>query len=481
MVINQIGYVATLAALGGLIACACGGVRRESVGLAAFFELSFGLRAAAVFANEAFNLLPQKFAGDIVLGLINQPGGVWSLFHRLVVYGRDTTNPLKFVPEAIANIPGIRVFENSYVILDLTNCLVGAISGLLVFAYLRRLIGVNAAIFGMLLTSFYPAAFNFSIFGVRDIFLYLCILLNIASIFWLSMRSDHRYVNILVYVISMAFLYVMRSAFAPFMVVLPMFVLVRGVLKRLSGVEDPRRRLLLSGAVAVVATVTTGMALAAGYWIVLHHLGIGQAGRPDRVFRGYVEARASCGTPYAQARDFAHSIWSRCVPIRHVAGDRARGVASQYIPFAIYKHTPLILREFVQEIGFLVIPLPWQIDRWSRALALADSAFVIATLCAAWRACQMSPRRLENPLQTLSEGLLLSFVLCWLGFGLLVTDAGNAFRLRLTIEPFAIFGASLYLSRLTWLNRATDQALERLYASVPGKFIRWHGRGRSAS
>ena len=480
MVINQIGYTATLAALGGLIAYACGAARRESIGLLVFFELSFGLRAAAVFANEAFDILPQKFATRIPLDLINQPGGVWSLLQNLEIYGHDAANRLKFLPEAILNIPGIRIFENSYVILDLTNCLVGAMSGLVVFAYMRRLIGVNAAIFGMILSSFYPAAFNFSIFGVRDVLLYVCILLNISSLFWISLRHDRRYINIWIYISSFVLICIMRSAFAPFMVVSPIFLLAQGALRRLGDVRGARRRRLLAGAVAGVAAVVTGMVLIAGYWIVLHHLGISASGRPDRVLSGYVEARASCGTPYAEARDFAHSIWSRCVPMGHGAGDKARGVASQYIPFEAYRRTPWVVREGLQVIGFLVIPLPWRIDRWSRALALADSAFVIATLYAAWRTCQMSLRGSEGRLRALSEGLLLSFILGWLGLGLVVTDAGNAFRLRLTIEPFAIFGASLYLSNLTWLNDTTTRTLEGLAAWFPSNITGWHGQSRRA-
>lgn len=471
MTIAQLLYAVTLAALGGILSYAAGTTRRESRSLVIFFEVSFWLRAVAVFANERFDFFPQKFATNISLDLINQPGGILGLFRGFDIYDHKAFGQLKFLLEAGANLPGILLFENSHVTLNLTNCLVGAIAGLAVFAYMRRLLGRNAAVFAMLLTSLYPGAFNFSIFGIRDIFLYSFILINLSSVLWLSLRRDHRSLHAALYGLSLAFIAILRSAFLPFMFVLPVYLIGWGVARKLGDIPDPDQRRRLARVAAAAATIVAGIALVGCYGIVLHHVGINSFVRPDHLLKDYVEARASCGTRYAGTYHTAHGLEDGCVPMESAALHRARGVGSQYISFDRYQRTPWVVRELVQVVGFVVIPLPWQIDRLSRGLALIDSAFVIATMCIAWRACRPSPvlpnppdPRAQGLLRALGIGLLLGFVVSWLGFGLIVTDGGNAFRLRLTVEPFAILGASLYLASLSRLNERADRIFEKFAA-----------------
>ena len=127
-----------------------------------------------------------------------------------------------------------------------------------------------------------------------------------------------------------------------------------------------------------------------------------------------------------------------------------------------------MLREALQLVGFIVIPLPWQLDRLSRVLALFDTIFVIATMFAAWKALRLPAppsvvaRRREDMLREFSLGLLISFALGWLGYGLLVTDSGNAFRLRLSVEPFLLFGTSFYLAAWPWANDRLERLMSRL-------------------
>jgi hypothetical protein len=467
MTANLTLYAATLAALGGALSYTAGTNRRESVGLVLFFELSFWLRAAAVFANARFGVLPQKFAACFPLDMINQQGGIWSFLWNSGAHGHKAVGQVKFFLEALANLPGIFFFENSHKTLNLTNCLVGALAGLIAFAYMRRLFDRNTAVFAMVLASFYPAALNFSIFGLRDIFLYLFILVNIASLAWLMLKPGRQIVQLAVYCVSLASIAVLRSAFLPFILVLPLFLLAWALTRRLARIRDGRKRAFLTG----VAVVTAGLILVANYAIVLHHVGLDAFARPDRLLNDYVEARAARGTPFAKAYNTGHGAVSGCVSMTRTAQNAARGVASQYIPFGTYMRTPWVAREMVQIVGFVVIPLPWQFDRWSRALALIDSVFVAATVYAAWRAVGLVEppaalrRRREDALRALNMGLLLSFLLGWLGYGLLVTDAGNAFRLRLTVEPFLLFGTSLYLSTLPWLRDRTGRVLDTLAAA----------------
>jgi hypothetical protein len=462
MTISQILYAATLAILGAGIAYGAGTARRERIGLVLFFELSFWLRAIAAFINERLGIFPQKFAACFPLDMINREGGLVGFFQNFDPGNRRVTDQLKFVLEAAANIPGIAFFENSNIILNLTNCLVGAAAGLVVFAYMRRLFDRNTAIFALLLVSFFPAAFNFSLFGLRDIFLYLLVLTNIASLAWLLLRPDRRALQIAIYLVTVLALGLLRSAFLPFILVMPAFLLTRAAWRLFRTVQSRGKQIALAG----TAAMTILLALTGSYMVVLNHVGISGFVPPDQLFNHYVEARAARGTPFAKA--YAHGAISTCRSMNRKTQNAARGVASQYIPFALYRHTPWVLREALQLIGFIVIPLPWQLDRLSRALALFDTIFVIATMVAAWRVRRspappsVTARRREDILREFLLGLLLSFAVGWLGYGLLVTDSGNAFRLRLSIEPFLLFGTSLYLAAWPWANDRLERLMSRL-------------------
>jgi hypothetical protein len=464
MTISQFLYAVTLALLGGALTYTAGTMRRERIGLVLFFQLSFWLRAAAVFVNEQIVAFPQKFAACFPLDMINRQGGLLGFFQSFDAGNRRITDQLKFVLEAAANIPGIALFENSPVILNLTNCLVGALAGIVVFAYMRRLFGRNIAIFALLLVSFFPAAFNFSLFGLRDIFLYFLILANIASLLWLLLRPERRMLQIAIYAVSLLALGLLRSALLPLILILPAFLLGRYALRHYRTVQDRRTRIGL-----VAAAILTGaLVLAGSYVVVLHHVGINGFVTPDRLFAHYVEARASRGTPFAKQYNSGRGAISTCRSMNHRAQNAARGVASQYIPFERYRRTPWVLREALQLVGFIVIPLPWQLDRLSRVLALFDTIFVIATMLAAWKALRLPAppsvvaRRREDMLRQFSLGLLLSFAIGWLGYGLLVTDSGNAFRLRLSVEPFLLFATSFYLAAWPWANDRLERLMSRL-------------------
>ncbi len=464
MTIGQILYAITLALIGGALTYGAGTARRERIALVLFFQLSFWLRGAAVFVNEQITVFPQKFAACFPLDMINRQGGLVGFFQNFNASDRRITDQLKFVLEAAANIPGIAFFENSPVILNLTNCLVGAGAGIVVFAYMRRLFGRNIAVFALLLVSFFPAAFNFSLFGLRDIFLYFLILTNIASLIWLLLRPERRALQVAIYLVTLLALGVLRSALLPFILILPAFLLARAALRRYRTVQDRRTRIgLVAGAALAGVLVLFG-----SYMVVLHHVGINGFVMPDKLFAHYVEARASRGTPFAKQYNSGRGAISTCRSMNHRAQNAARGVASQYMPFERYRRTPWVLREALQLVGFIVIPLPWQLDRLSRALALFDTFFVVATMFAAWKALRLPPppaataRRREDVWRAFNLGLLLSFAIGWLGYGLLVTDSGNAFRLRLSVEPFLLFGASFYLAAWPWANARLERLMSRL-------------------
>jgi hypothetical protein len=144
------------------------------------------------------------------------------------------------------------------------------------------------------------------------------------------------------------------------------------------------------------------------------------------------------------------------------------GAASEYLPIAIYNRIPWPARATVQIVGFIELPYPWQLTGVSRILALFDSIFVWLGMYWVWRTNRMFKlatkgqgpplplvlaRYSPHKLHRLSVALMLAFVASWLGFGLLVSDAGNAFRMRVSVEPFLVFGATIYAARaLRWFE-----------------------------
>src|SRR5581483_4238999 len=160
---------------------------------------------------------------EFSLRMLDQPNGIWAFFDN-GFFGAFLT--LKFFIQAFVNIPALRLFEESIYVLNLTNGFVGAMSGLLVFFYFRRLFDIRVATIGLLLVSAYPAAVAFSFFALRDIFMYFFTLLNICSITWLYLRRDYAVLNWFLYLFS-AFCDIMcRTQLILFLMVIPGWIIM---------------------------------------------------------------------------------------------------------------------------------------------------------------------------------------------------------------------------------------------------------------
>jgi hypothetical protein len=455
---GELCYSVTLAVLGGMLSFAAAAGRRDGQRLTLFFLGSFALRVGLVFLNASFDILPQKHASVFAWGLLNQKGGLGAIFGPKIL-GTDDLPKLKFLLEALLNAPALLLFENAPIMLNLTNCFVGAMAGIVVFAYCVRLFGRRAALLALLATSFFPAAVSFSLFGLRDIIVYFFLLAEIFSFSWLVLRTDHRSSNLLVFAGSFLCVVILRMAFLPFLLILPAWFALTAALRFIRGIKDRSRRMLLGSMAAMGLFLAGAGTLVLSYSVVLHSVKIDYLATPDVLFRQYAEERAWRGyDPVGYQRTWRSS---------HGAADYSpsdgTAAASEYLSAGTYLHLPWLERVLVQVVGFIVIPFPWQLNSLARALAMFDSVFLVVCLCGAWRAHRMlrpsaagtlpMPASPAIALQTLSLALLLSFLLSWLGYALLVSDAGNAFRMRLSVVPFIILGASLYGVSAPWSGR----------------------------
>jgi hypothetical protein len=457
MTFGELLYVLSLAALGGAFSFLASPTRRDAVNVAIFFQVSFWFRALLVILNNNLNFFVQKYASDFSIGLMDQPGGLWALFSGGKIFSTANLTAMKFFVEALINLPAVRVFEDTTVMLNFTNSFMGALSGVVVFAYARRLFNERIATFGLLTASLYPAGMNFSFFALRDILIYFFLLTNIFSFAWVILRRDHRVFNWVVYGVTFLCAVLLRVTFTPFLLVVPGWFIFRAVWYGVFSVRALYQRMFLAVIAAFMILITGGVGLVAGYVLVLHQVGITQIVTPDVLLEDYASARAQRGTT---GSEYSAALGT--------------GAASEYLPIALYNRLPWPARASVQIVGFIELPYPWQLSSVSRILALFDSIFVWTCMWWVWRTHTMFKlavnkrgpplpdvlrRYPPDLLRRLSFALTLGFIASWLGFGLLVSDAGNAFRMRLSVEPFLVFGATIYAGRaLRWFEEKMKYA-----------------------
>lgn len=452
MTIQEIFYAVILALLGGVISFLISPTRRDAINMAVFFQISFWFRAILVALNWNLNFFVQKYLSDFSIGLMDQPGGIWAMFTGANVFSVNNIIQLKFFLEALFNLPAVRLFENSSVMLNYTNAFMGAAAGLTVFAYLRRLFNERVATFGMLITALYPAAINFSFFALRDIQIYFFLLMNIFSFTWIILRRDHSLLNWTIYLISFFCCTILRVTFVVFLLIPPGWFILQWLLLQSRTVKGLYTRMFAAVVAGAIIAVVVSIGTVAGYFLVVHQVtGATTLVAPTVLFQDYEQDRAARGSNLSE-----------------FAAQSGQGTNSIYLPLNIYQKIPFPARVSLQVFAFIDIPLPWQLSGASRVAALFDTFFVVAIMYWCLRAHMMISRAFKGrgpplpqllaqysplKLKRLSFAFCFAFVGAWFGFAVLVSDAGNAFRMQLSVEPFAVLGASIYaVIALQWLE-----------------------------
>ncbi|HEY1632449.1 MAG TPA: hypothetical protein VGF56_14125 [Rhizomicrobium sp.] len=470
MTYGELLYLLALAAVGGACAYFVAPTRRDAVNVAIFFQASFWFRAIIAVFNKNLNFFVQKYASDFSIGLMDQKGGLLSMFTGHFFSIANLTN-MKFFLEALINLPAVRVFEDSAVMLNFTNSFVGAAAGLIVFAYTRRMFNERVATIGLLLASLYPAALNFSFFALRDVIIYFFLLLNIFSFAWIVLRKDYLALNWAIYIVSFLCATILRVTFILFILIPPGWMILRWFIVSSRAAGHVYRRLFFLMLSSIIITIGSLVVLIASYFVVVHQVtGATTLVAPTVLFQDYALNRASRGS--VNPSEYSPALGT--------------GANSLYLPFGVYQRLPFYMRVPLQLFAFIDIPLPWQLTAVARILAMFDSIFVI--VCMYWvyrfhrmiRAAAIRKRngKLVRPrgpplpailaqydpvmLERLSTALILAFIGSWFGFGVLVSDSGNAFRMRISVEPFLVFGACIYaVMAMRWVENRLNRAVAR--------------------
>lgn len=456
-------YSVILAAIAGIFSIFVCTTRRGALALLAFVQLSFWMRWSFAYLNAVLKFWAQKDLSDMSLNLIDSPDGIWGLFvNKLSSYaaGASSLQGIKFFIEAVVSLPALRLLEESTSMLILTNAFVGTISGVVAYYYLKKIFDDRVGTVGFLLASLYPASVNFSFFALRDEFLYFFLIVNILSFMSATLCKEGRGLHWSIYGVSLFCALCLRLALLPFLGLLPGWLILQWMRRTLARFHIVQEKMFVITVVAFVTPAILAGTLFVGYAVVLRQIGYAEIVSPDEILQQYTMNRYNRGFSSDQQGNGQVLV----------AGS---GNGSDVLPPALYKSVPLPVRLIVQIIGMWAVPMPWLLTGLSRMLGFTDSVFVGTLMFWALGAHRLIktggrgclPHQFESVgrypkqyTQSISYALLFTFFALMIGFGLLVSNSGNAFRMRLCVVPYIIPGASIFFA-------AT-------YAWIGGRFVR---------
>jgi hypothetical protein len=411
--------------LGGVLVLLCSLVARNWKDLELLLVVtlaSFTVRAMLAVGRNVLGVVAEKDAGFSAL----------DLFHKLqdLFSGRSVSfrwlNTFMF--QTLANMPGFLFAGPTQNVVLLTNAFFGAVVAIPVYYYLSR-VGARPAIWGVILFSAYPAAVNFSLFGLRDVIIYALVTTYALSVLSFTMLPDRKPSDLAIAATMCVLVLWQRAELIAIMLFMP-GLLMAYLVWRAARNERTRagRTLLIVGGMTAILSAAAVVAGAAG-----------------RVISAQLGAEAltvsNVATVYTEKR-LERSLSGK--------GD------SNILPRNVYVKMDPVSRTLLQTGGIIVLPYPWLIDSASRLFAAVDSLILITLLFIAYRYSRKERQRSM-------WAALLTFGLGVLMLGLIVSNAGNAFRMRLALVPFVLGVAALALGEVSF--RRDSQFAKRVAMS----------------
>lgn len=399
--------------LGGILSVFAGKKIKYTIDIFSVYTISFVFHVIAILFNESFHFFAQKGAGDKAIWTYNiwKQSGSFDIFESFFI-------------QTIINFPGFYVFEaNRWIVLG-TNAFIGSAVAIIVFYYISRLLSYKAALVTSILCVIYPAAFNFSIFGLRDIMIYFFIFLYHLSLLYIFLIKDkhiQKLFNIFLFIISFFSLYSLRPEFLPVLVVLPFMISYKYLNKYfIKKISDIYLRYFIFITSNILFFFILFIILANVYFLVLSNIGI----------NGYV-------SPIDILTTSAESRFTRAEL------EVGQGGGSHILPQSIYLSLPWYGRWTVQTMSMFIVPMPWLLINTTRWLAFIDTLFVFALLyyvCKKHKFIKVYFK--HTSLYFCYKWVLISFFAAMLLMGMVVTNAGNAFRMRVEAIPLLIISVS---------------------------------------
>lgn len=405
-----IGYSFLLAGCGLflILLLPCRG--RDIVWLNVIFLPAYLLRIVLVIGNESFQWMEGKGADERSLdlfSLVHQSG--WD---SSAVWGNS------FFIQTLINYPGFAIFGPDRLVILITNAFFGALIAPIAYAYLKRFFGERPAGWGAMVFMFYPAAVNFSICGLRDILIFFFISVFLFSAYGLILRREstlNRIFDFVVFSTTAFFLYKLRPELAPIVgIYILMMVMVNfsRFAKRISNIDE---KMFVVALILVIGVALLSVSGLQAYRISLQAVGVARAIDPGELMDTYTMNR-----------------------FKRAAGKE--GGESHISTIDEYQNMSLPKRFVLQTLGVLLVPWPSPINATVRVAAAFDSLLVLILLFTGLKTAVKGRFREQRILAKIST---LTFVSGVLAMGLVVTNSGNAFRMRLALIPLLIIAAAI--------------------------------------
>jgi len=374
-----------------------------------FFFLSFSFRLILIFLNENLHFFDQKLAANkSIINYLN-----WIIDQAII--------DQSFLVQTLINTPSFILFGPSRINLLLTNAFLGATTGIIVFAYLNYIYDSKIAKYGFILFSIYPAAVNFSIFGLRDIIIYFFVSIYILSILSVFNKKRVEVKNIFLFAFSSICLFLLRNELLLILIFLPSILVLYEFNYVKNRIKNINARFLYVSLVGTLIFIIICLGSFYLYNKIISYFGYNYSTSPIKIVENIAEVR------------FMRSV------------EEEFGSGSHILPPNIYINTSLLIRIPLQIIGMIVIPLPWLINNLTKLFALFDSIFII--LCLSWTFYGIKSHLMSKSEKKVILFLLLNFLLAIFAMGFVISNAGNAFRMRLSILPYLLISSSIYLGK----------------------------------
>lgn len=391
------------------------------------FISGFGLRLALIAVNESLGIFAPKFQGELSL----------QLFSFEILQNQDILGTLAhpFAGQIAWNLPAWTLFGPSRMALLTSNAAAGALVGPTVAVLVCSAIGVRSAAQLAVLLSVSLSCINFSIFGLRDPLIMLAAGVVAAAIVRCFIHGGTRS-NILTLFGSSACVIWLRPELAYVILCVLLLPIGNRYLNVLQRAANSQRYMRLTLALTVPIVLVTGVAAVVALKVAASSIG------------------ASSSNPMHIAGEEADRRFAR-----HSGGSFGGG--SHLAGGATYQNLPVHIRVPIQVVGLVVLPFPWQVRSPARLFAFMDSAILLAMMAATmW--CLFSKRKrklIPENVWRVSFWLLCLFGIGILGMGLIVSNAGNGFRMRLAVLPFLYVATAVILPYLR-------QTSHEMYASA---------------
>jgi hypothetical protein len=408
---EQLAIIAFWGVMGGLIAYivpgVSGGKRVQSLAFLVFVG-GFLLRVVAILVNEEMQFFEAKLAGDYSIGL----------YEKYILESNDYWGLLKeqFAVQVIINIPVWLMFGAERLSLLVSNAMLGAVVASVAGGLLCKPFGVNVGVRAIVLLAIYPAIFNFSLFGLRDPIIFFS--MTVAACGILRQWKDGLSIfDMGVTAFGMLVSFSIRPEMSYVFIIMAGVPFIAIFLNMWASWRYGQRNAANFFLLCIIAITLSMIAAAAATQIASRNIG------------------ADTANPFEVADGLAKERYSR-----HAEKE---GSGSHIIPTETYINLPVYLRVPIQTVGMIVIPFPWQATSPARLFAFIDSLFLMSMIGFILINLLYSHPIRQSGAARMSAVLLFAFAIGILGMGVIVSNSGNGFRMRLSVTPLLIVAAAI--------------------------------------